>query len=125
MLDQSSPLTIIQIDFIQMNDYPAGSCAIIPTAFLLITVTNNSNFLTVDVMNDTTIKERVTVLEFQVAGLTDDVTTITDDIADLEEGLTLVETEQIIQDERILELESDTTSKHLARFKKFLFLGQM
>ena len=35
MLDQLSPLTMIQVDFIQMNDYPADSCAVSPTAFLL------------------------------------------------------------------------------------------
>ena len=35
MLDQLSPLTMIQVDFIQMNDYPADSCAISPAAFLL------------------------------------------------------------------------------------------
>ena len=34
MLDQLSPLTMIQVDFIQMNDYAADSCAMIPTAFL-------------------------------------------------------------------------------------------
>ena len=62
-------------------------------------------FITADFVNDK-IEERVTVLEFQMGGVIDDVT-------DLEEGLTLVETEQIIQDERILELESDTSSKYL------------
>ena len=30
--------TTIQVDLIQMDDYPAHSCAISPTAFLLITV---------------------------------------------------------------------------------------
>ena len=54
-------------------------------------------------MNDTTIEERVTMLEFQMTGVVSEVT-------DLEEELTLVETEQIIQDERILELEIDTNS---------------
>ena len=28
-------LTMIQVDFIQMDDYPADSCAINPAAFLL------------------------------------------------------------------------------------------
>ena len=35
MLDQLPPLTMIQVDFIQMNDYSADSCAISPMAFLL------------------------------------------------------------------------------------------
>ena len=30
-----SNLTMIQVDIIQMDDYPADSCAISPTAFLL------------------------------------------------------------------------------------------
>ena len=59
-------------------------------------------FNTTGFLNDSTIEERVSVLEFQVTELTEDVT-------DLEEGLTLVETEQIIQDDRILELELDSS----------------
>ena len=51
-------------------------------------------------MNDTTIEERVAVLEFQVSALTDDVT-------DLGEDVNLVEAEQLIQDEKILELQID------------------
>ena len=27
---------MIQVDFVQMDDYPADSCAISPTAFLLV-----------------------------------------------------------------------------------------
>ena len=38
MLDQLSPLTMIQVDFIRMNDYPADSYAISPTAFLFLVV---------------------------------------------------------------------------------------
>ena len=51
-------------------------------------------------MNDTTIEERVAVLESQVSALTDDV-------IDLGEDVNLVEAEQLIQDEKILELQID------------------
>ena len=63
-------------------------------------------------MNDTTIEERVALLEFQVAELTDDVTLLTDDVIDVEEGLTLVKSEQLIQNEKIFELELDTSSEY-------------
>ena len=50
------------------------------------------------------------MLKFQVAGLMDDITVLTDDVTDVEQGLTLGETEQLLQNERILELEIDTNS---------------
>ena len=37
---QCSDLTMIQVDLIQMDDQPADSCAINPTAFLFITPLN-------------------------------------------------------------------------------------
>ena len=36
MLDQLSPLTMIQVDLIQMDDYAADSCAISPMTFLFL-----------------------------------------------------------------------------------------
>ena len=36
-----SNLTMIQVDIIQMDDYPAESCAISPTAFLLSAVSSS------------------------------------------------------------------------------------
>ena len=65
-------------------------------------------------LNDT-LEERVAILEFQVAGLEGDVTSIIVDVTDQEEDLDLVEgeiavisAEQVLQDERILELEVDS-----------------
>ena len=55
-------------------------------------------FADATVLNDSTIEERVAVLEFQVAALTDDT-------MDLEESVSLIAVEQVIQDEKILELE--------------------
>ena len=49
---------------------------------------------------NTTIEERVTVLELQVAELTDDLDAVEDEV-------TLISSDQISQDERILELEID------------------
>ena len=70
------------------------------------------NFILVEInlLNDTSIEERVTLLEFQVAGNIEDISALNADFTDLQEELTLVESEQIIQDERILGLEVDTDS---------------
>ena len=51
-------------------------------------------------MNNT-IEERVAVLEFQV-------TEISEDVTDLQGDVILLEAEQIIQDDKILELEIDS-----------------
>ena len=55
------------------------------------------------------------LLEFQVAAMNDDITTInndvttlSDDVSDLTDELSLVESEQIIQDERILDLQVES-----------------
>ena len=50
---------------------------------------------------NTSVEERVTVLELQVAELTDDVVAVEDEV-------TLISSEQIIQDQKILELEIDS-----------------
>ena len=69
-------------------------------------------------MNDT-IEERVAVLEFQVATLNDDVTLLNRGVTELGEDLDVVEGEvavifagQVIQDERILDLEDNINSKY-------------
>ena len=69
-------------------------------------------------LNDTTIEERVTILEFQVSGLTQDVTDLGVEVTDLGDEIDVIDGEvavifagQIIQDERILELEADSESK--------------
>ena len=73
-------------------------------------------------MNDTTIEERVTILEFQMAGVTQDVTDLGVEVTDLELEITdlgdevdvidgeiaVIFADQVIQDERILELETDS-----------------
>ena len=68
-------------------------------------------------MNDT-IEERVTILEFQMADLTEDVTYLELEITDVGDEVDVIDGEiavilaaQVIQDERILELEADSESK--------------
>ena len=56
------------------------------------------------VANDSTIEERVAVLEFQVAALTDDT-------VDLEESVNLIAVEQVVQDEKILALELNSAGE--------------
>ena len=71
-------------------------------------------------LNDTTIEERVTILEFQMADLTEDVTALGFEVTDLGDEVDVIDGEiavilagQVIQDERILELETDSESKSL------------
>ena len=57
-------------------------------------------------LNDTTIEERVTILEFQMADLTDDVTHLGEDVDVIDGEVAVILADQVIQDERILELEA-------------------
>ena len=59
-------------------------------------------------MNDTTIEERVTILEFQMADLTEEVTDPGEDVDVIDGEVAVILADQVIQDERILELEADT-----------------
>ena len=59
-------------------------------------------------LNDTTIEERVTILEFQVSGLTEDVTDLGDEVDVIDGEIAVILTGQVIQDERILDLEADS-----------------
>ena len=59
-------------------------------------------------INDTTIEERVTILEFQMAGLTEEVIDLGDEL-DVSDGeIAVIFADQVIQDERILEVEADS-----------------
>ena len=67
--------------------------------------------------NDTDLEERVTFLEFQMVNVNEELVTITEDLIDVEnrvvnvEGqITVVLADQVIQDERLLELETDAES---------------
>ena len=57
-------------------------------------------------MANNTIEEKVTVLELQVAEITGDLEAVEDEV-------TLISSSQILQDERILELEVDADGKVL------------
>ena len=68
-------------------------------------------------LNDSTIEERVTLLEFQVDILNADVETVNAELVDQAEDLDRIEGEiailsadQVLQDERLLELEMDSDS---------------
>ena len=91
-----------------------------------------NNFAEPGMLNDTTIEERVTVLEFQVGEIANDITQINDDMSavnsdvtiltddvstlendvrdldeDLESQLTVISAEQVLQDDRIFTLEQN------------------
>ena len=61
------------------------------------------------VLNNT-IEERVALLETQVADLREDVTVVQGDVVDIDEDVDFLFDEQIIQDERLLNLEEATDS---------------
>ena len=62
-----------------------------------------NTFTEITLQNDT-IQERVAVLEFQVTDLEEDIQSVEDEV-------TIISQQQILQDERILELELDSDGK--------------
>ena len=56
-------------------------------------------------MQNTTIEERVTILENQVVGIEEDVAELDEDVILLQGDVNFLFDEQVIQDERLLELE--------------------
>ena len=62
-------------------------------------------------VQNTTIEERVALLELQVTNLNAGVTNQKTDLGSVEEEVTVISAEQIFQDGRILELEIDSDGK--------------
>ena len=63
--------------------------------------------------NDTDLEERVTVLEFQMTEVTEDLTEAEDGLSNVEGQITVIFADQTIQDEGHLELETDTETDSL------------
>ena len=59
-------------------------------------------------MQNNTIEERVSLLEIQVADLREDVTVTQVDVLDLDQDVDFLFDEQVIQDERLLNVEEAT-----------------
>ena len=59
------------------------------------------------IQNDT-LEERVSLLEVQVADMREDITTIQSDVADLDQDVNFLFDEQVIQDTRLLQLETNS-----------------
>ena len=59
-------------------------------------------------MQNNTIEERVFLLEVQVADLREDVTVTQVDVLDLDQDVNFLFDEQVIQDERLLNVEEAT-----------------
>ena len=57
---------------------------------------------------DTDLEERVILLEFQMAEVTEDVADVEIDLTNVEGQITVILADQVIQDERLLLLETDT-----------------
>ena len=67
-------------------------------------------------LNDTDLEERVTVLEFQMNNVNEKIVTINDDVSaldvtitdldkDVEEQITIIQADQVVEDERLLNVE--------------------
>ena len=56
-------------------------------------------------VQNNTIEERVSLLEVQVADLREDVTVVQGDVVDLDDDVNFLFDEQVIQDERLLNVE--------------------
>ena len=72
-------------------------------------------------MNDTDLEERVTFLEFQMVNVNEELVTLTEDLIDVEnrvvnvEGqVTVILADQVLQNDRLLELETDAESVAVA-----------
>ena len=59
-------------------------------------------------MQNETIEERVALLELQVSDIREDLMTTEQDVEDLDENVDFLFDEQVIQDERLLNLEIAT-----------------
>ena len=62
----------------------------------------------VDLLQNTTIEERVSLLEIQVVEIQEDITGLGVDLTELDENVDFLFDEQIIQDEKLLNLEQET-----------------
>ena len=56
----------------------------------------------VDMLQNTTIEERVALLEIQVVVIQDDLTEVDEDVTGLDQDVNFLFDEQVIQDERLL-----------------------
>ena len=61
-------------------------------------------------MQNNTIEEMVSLLEIQVAGLRENVNEVDEDVTGLDENVNFLFDEQVIQDERLLNLEEATNT---------------
>ena len=78
-----------------------------------------SHFLVAILLNDT-MEERVSILEIQMETINSDVGNLESDLEAVENEVTIISTEQIIQDERLLELEVDSDG-----MKTYLFCRKL
>ena len=67
-------------------------------------------------MNDADLEERVTFLEFQMAKV-NDLIDVENGVENVEGQMTVISADQVIQDERLLELETDSESVAIATFE--------
>ena len=59
-------------------------------------------------MQNATIEERVALLEIQVIEIEEDIAEIDEDMSDLDHDVNFLFDEQVIQDERLFQLETES-----------------
>ena len=72
-------------------------------------------------LNDTTIEERVAILEFQVEILNTEVVDQAEDLDRIEGDITILSADQVQQNERLLELEIDSDGKYARQCNTTIF----
>ena len=65
-------------------------------------------FTILELIQNATIEERVALLEIQVEQIQDDVTSLNVGLTEVDENVDFLFDEQVIQDERLLNLETET-----------------
>ena len=58
-------------------------------------------------MNDTDLEERVQALEFQMVNVQEEIVNISDDVDVLISEVTIIHADQVVQDERLLDVEDE------------------
>ena len=79
-------------------------------AYYMKKISLNLSIFILEMVQNNTIEERVSLLEIQVADLREDVTEVDEDVTRLDEDVSFLFDEQVIQDERLLELEQTSVT---------------
>ena len=101
----------INCDQITMSDLSQGAHSLVHFC-----LKSCNFFVDMSVLNDTAIEERVALLEFQVAALTENTGSLESDLDAVEDEVIIISSQQVLQDQRIVELEIDSDGTRKIQF---------